>query len=185
MDLGLGPSSRTDSVGPMSIEFSAYTATGRVQGDVAEEGRLHDLLETFEWIALRRPARWGLDGEILPTGPELSERTEDLLIVVAPPETVLMVHSGWHQLQLLVGPYAVQAELPSLPGFDPTKSLARPSGTFVLLANAIIGLASDASDRSEYGYVWLNRYAVERVEAAFEMRLFFPGAEMVIVPGVP
>jgi hypothetical protein len=173
------------SVRPMAIEFSAYTATGRVRGEVAGEGRLHDLLETHEWIALQRPARWGLDGEVLPTGPELSQRTEDLLIVLAPPETVMTVHSGWHELRLVIGPYAVRADLPTLPGFDPTKSLARPSGTFVLLASASIGLAGGGDPTlGELGYVWLNRYAVERVESTFEMRLFFPGAEMVIVPGL-
>lgn len=166
----------------MSIEFSAYTAAGRIQGELPADGRLHDLLESFESVTLRRPARWGLDGQGLPTEPELSERTEDLLIVVAPAETGITAHAGWHRLHILIGPYAVRADLPTLPGFDPAKSLARPSGTFVLLAGATIGLAGEAPEPDEIGYIWLNRYAVERVEAAFEMRLFFPGAEMVVVP---
>jgi hypothetical protein len=167
----------------MSIEFAAYTSTGRVQGEVAEGDRLHDLLETSDSITLRRPARWGLDGEVVPAGPEISERTEDLLVVVAPPETVLTPHSSWHELELVVGPYAVRADLPTLPGFDPAKSLARPSGTFVLVARARIGLAGDPAELREVGDAWLNRYAVERVEAAFEMRVYFPGAQMIVVPG--
>ena len=40
------------------------------------------------------------------------------------------VHATWHALRLVVGPFHLTAELPTLPGYDPGRSLTRPGFAF-------------------------------------------------------
>ena len=71
-----------------------------------------------------------------------------------------------------------------MPGFDPARALARPTGSFVLLDHVELALASDPDGPSiEHGLAWVNRYVVERVESDLELGFFFPGAESHDRPG--
>jgi hypothetical protein len=96
---------------------------------------------------------------------------------VAPASTPAPIHASWHDLVLTIGPYLVEARLPTLPGFDPGRALVRPTGTFVLLGSARISLvASPSAGAAGHPLVWVNRYTVERAEADLELSVFFPGA---------
>ena len=69
-----------------------------------------------------------------------------------------------------------------MPGFDPARALARPTGTFVLLDHVKLSLVVEPDGGSiEHELAWVNRYVVERVESDLELGFFFPGAESVIV----
>ena len=70
--------------------------------------------------------------------------------------------------------------MPTMPGFDPGRALARPTGEFVLLRDVSIGLVGEADgpDMSR-AMALVNRYMVERVEADLMLGFFFPGATMV------
>ena len=108
--------------------------------------------------------------------------TDDLFVVVAPADTPIPVHPAWHDVILVCGPYRVTGRMPTMPGFDPARALARPTGSFVLLDHVTLALAAVPDGGSiEHGLGWVNRYVVERVESDLELGFFFPGAESVIV----
>jgi hypothetical protein len=68
-----------------------------------------------------------------------------------------------------------------MPGFDPGRALARPTGTFVLLRDVRIGLLErpdSGTDSHPQGLV--NRYAVDAVEADLMLGFFFPGARISV-----
>ena len=71
-----------------------------------------------------------------------------------------------------------------MPGFDPGRALARPTGEFVLLRDVRIALLDDA-DGPAVGQpsAFVNRYVVDRVAADLMLGFFFPGAEMVLTGG--
>jgi hypothetical protein len=161
----------------MAIQFEAYTAEGILRGTVGPTGRLGDLLAASASIAVEAAIATPLDGRPPTTRGRTELAVDDLLIVVAPADTPAPVHASWHDLALVAGPYAVEGLLPTLPGFDPGRALARPSGTFVLVASARVSLAGEPSAGSvEHRFAWVNRYTVERVEADIELGIFFPGA---------
>ena len=92
-----------------------------------------------------------------------------------------MVHAQWHTIEVDAGPYRVISEMPTMPGFDPGRALARPTGEFVFLRDARIRLI-DRDDAGEAGAdrLLVNRYTVDRVAADMMLGFFFPGAEMVL-----
>jgi hypothetical protein len=161
----------------MKTEIDAYTGAGLLHGRVSGPDRLADLLETLDALAFERPTLDPIDG-----GPRESQsravvETDDLMLVVCPPETPTPVHASWHPLSLAIGPFQVAGELPTLPGYDPGRSLTRPGGPFVMLGKVTIALrqAPDAG-QAEHPFAWINRYAVEAYEADIELGAFFPGA---------
>ena len=165
----------------MSIAFEAYVVEGMLMGSLVADGRLSDLLGSFRSIAVE-------DATYLPLeGPSRSEgragvAVDDILLVCAPPETITPVHSVWHDITLEVGPYLVRGLLPSLPGFDPAKALARPTGPFVLVGQVTVelrGLGS-AAGQNAHAFVYVNRYAVDFIESDLELGFFFPGAREVM-----
>jgi hypothetical protein len=103
-------------------------------------------------------------------------------VVVAPPDTPIIVHPAWHDVVLVCGPYLVTGRMPTMPGFDPARALARPTGSFVLLDHVKLALVETPDGGSiEHSLAWVNRYVVERVESDLELGFFFPGAESIIV----
>jgi hypothetical protein len=161
----------------MGTSFQAYTNEGILQGELPDGVRLGELLETEAEISLQQ-VRWQpYQARSVEQRPDSAISTEDLLLVVAPPETVTPVHPAWNPVTLLLSPYVVEAELPTLPGFDPGRALARPSGQFVLVGHVRVRtLGSSDDSRDEHTFAWVNRYAVERIDSALELPFFFPGA---------
>lgn len=175
----------------MAISLEAYTATGRLGGRVVAEPRLSDLLASFTSVVVEAPTLALLPGggvtaepEIVPGTPWASVAVDDLLVVAAPPETVVPFHAAWHRVRLRMNPYVVDGELPSLPGYDPGRAIARPTGSFILLTRVRIGRAGDPPDAEpirELDHAWVNRYAVEGVESDIELSRFFPGAGIAVM----
>ena len=142
--------------------------------------RVGDLLETLDALSLERPVLDPIDG-----GPRESQtraviETDDLLMVVCPVETATPVHASWHALNLSIGPVQDRGGLPTLPGYDPGRSLTRPGGPFVMLGHVTVGLR-DAPDagQSEHDFAWINRYAVEAYQAELDLDVSFPGADPI------
>ncbi len=160
----------------MGIGLDGYTATGVVHGAIAGSGRLIDALEGGAALHLESGRLVRLEG-----GPPQDLRgtslsLDDLCVAVAAPDTNIPGHMAWHALELTSGPWRVRGDMPTMPGFDPGRALARPSGTFVLLRDVRIGLPDRADAEDVHPFAWINRYVVERVEADLELAVFFPGA---------
>ncbi len=124
-------------------------------------------------------SRWyPLDGSEPERRGPMTVSADDLLVVIlaAPPFTI---HASWYPIELDMGPYRIEAHLPTAPGFDPARALARPSGAFVALRDLTItlpGRADAGVARREWGDV--NRYAVDRVASNLMLGFFFPGASL-------
>ena len=161
----------------MPIAVEAYTNEGAVRGVVAASGNIRDVVETETRLTIER-ASWsnGRDG-----GPATIE-VDDLLIIPLRDDPNLPVHATWHPLRLEVGPYLVTGEMPTLPGFDPEKALARPTGSFVMLRTVEILDGATAEPISAHVAALVNRYAVERFEAGIMLGFFFPGAHFDAPP---
>ncbi len=104
---------------------------------------------------------------------------DDLVAAVLDEELAGPVHAAWHVIRLEAGPYFIEGELPTMPGFDPGRALTRPTGEFVLLRDVRVTLL----DRPEAGaashpQALVNRYSVDRVGADLMLGFFFPGARM-------
>jgi hypothetical protein len=79
------------------------------------------------------------------------------------------------------GPYTLEGDLATMPGFDPGRSLARPSGEFVLLRDVRLSLRGHPEAGVSVGeHCLVNRYAVEAIRADLMLGFFFPGAVMVV-----
>jgi hypothetical protein len=109
---------------------------------------------------------------------------DDILIAVADDPNVIPVHAQWHDVAVDVGPYLVTGQMPTMPGFDPGRALARPTGEFVLLRDVRIALVGDADGPAvAHAAALVNRYVVDRVVADLMLGFFFPGAEMIVTAG--
>lgn len=145
----------------MSTAIEAYTSGGIVTGAVAQSARVRDMLEA---------------GVLVPLGGGIAP---DDILAIADDEASIPVHAVWHRIRLSVGPYEIEGDFSTLPGFDPGRALTRPSGTFVQLRDAVVRLreAPDAGT-NVHEHLLVNRYAVESVDADLMLGFFFPGAEM-------
>ena len=168
----------------MPIRFEAYTTDGVRRGIATGDARLGDIIELTREIEVTEGHLAPLDGSVPvadpPRGVTLS--TDDLYVVVAPPDTPTLTHPAWHDVILVCGPYLLTGRMPTMPGFDPARALARPTGSFVLLDHVKLSLVAEPDGGSiEHELAWVNRYVVERVESDLELGFFFPGAESIIV----
>ncbi len=162
----------------MSIRVDAYTIGGRASGFVALPGHLRDILESTRELALQQ-VRWqplgsSVDG---PAG-DLTIAIDDVLIAVADDDPTIPVHASWHAIVLEVGPYVVEGDMPTLPGYDPGRALTRPSGEFVMLRDVRLGRPGSGPPAPIGRHALINRYGVERVDADIMLGFFFPGAAM-------
>ena len=162
----------------MAIRLQAYTAEGLLTGAVAAEGRLVELLASTSPVIVENAVITPFEGPPQVATGWSSVEVDDLMVVVATPETVAPVHAAWHILLLDVGPYRVRGELPALPGFDPARALARPTGPFVLLARLTVKLRAGgpAGVSDQHALAFVNRYAVDAVESDIHLGFFFPAA---------
>jgi hypothetical protein len=162
----------------MPIKVDAYTVGGRATGTPARPGHLREILEQSGELALQG-VRW------LPLGTTQAQATgdltiaiDDVLVAVTDGESAIPVHATWHALRIEVGPYVVEGELPTLPGYDPDRALARPNGEFVLLRDPRLGPVGGQALVPIGAEALVNRYSVERVEADIMLGFFFPGAAL-------
>jgi len=164
----------------MTIRVDAYIAGGLASGGIAGDGHLHDALDSTSQLALER-ASWQApdDPAPRPIGP-VTIPVDDIIVAVTDDDPAIPIHAVWHPVHLEAGPYVVDGEIPTQPGFDPGRALTRPAGSFVLLRQ--VRLARAGSSRAGVvacGEALVNRYMVERVTADPMLGFFFPGAEIV------
>jgi hypothetical protein len=164
----------------MPIRVEAYTTGGVVTGVVPHSGTIRDALEGSTNLPIDA-SRWlPLDGSGERDGGDLVLAVDDLLFVVGDPGSA-PVHAQWHDIELDAGPYRLHGEMPTMPGFDPGRALARPTGEFVLLRDARLQLIDqpEAGEATAHE-VLVNRYTVDRVAADLMLGFFFPGAAIIV-----
>lgn len=157
-------------------QVEIFTPTGVVSGSTARSSVGSDAKGAPAPLPVDASRWYPLDGSApqrrgsMMVGPD-----EILVVILAPPP--FTVHAGWYPIELEIGPYRLAGRLPTSPGFDPARALARPTGAFVALRDVTISLPGrgDASV-AERPHAHVNRYAVERVASSLMLGFFFPGA---------
>jgi hypothetical protein len=167
----------------MPIRVEIFAAGGIAVGVIARAGHVREVLEAGTPLTIERATWHALDGsKPRPIG-EVSVAPDDVFLATSEESEDLPVHAQWHDIALDVGPYRVQGQMPTMPGFDPGRALARPTGEFVQLRDVTISLAGEAVAGMSRPMALANRYVVDRVEADLMLGFFFPGAEMVKTAG--
>lgn len=163
----------------MAIRVDAYTSGGVASGMLARPGGLRDVLEADGSLSLDGVAWQGLeDGSSRPAG-AMSIASDDVLVAVGDDDPGIPVHASWHHIHLESGPYTVEGEFATQPGFDPGRALTRPSGGFLLLRDVRLSVRANPEAGVALGdHALVNRYAVERIRADLMLGFFFPGAEV-------
>ena len=161
----------------MAVRVEVYTIGGMASGVLASPGTLRDALTVEGELHLERAAWQAITDSVPHSAGSLTLAVDDVVFAVADDEPGIPVHASWHHVRLEAGPYLLEGELATLPGFDPGRSLTRPSGEFVLLRDVRLSVR----DRPEAGvsigdHALVNRYAVERIQADLMLGFFFPGA---------
>lgn len=166
-------------------QVEAFTAAGIVSGAVTQPWALRDGLEAEEAVELDRATWYPLAGGTAERRARVHVESDDLLVLCSDAQD-LPIHAAWHPVELDAGPYRIVGELPTLPGFDPGRALARPGGPFILIRDVRVELLDrpDAG-RVERPHAFVNRYAVERVAADIDLGHYFPGAHFVTAAGRP
>jgi hypothetical protein len=168
----------------MPLHVEIYAAGGIGIGVVARSGHLRDALDAGGSLVLERVVWHPLDDASPRDLGELIIPPDDVHLATAEDAEDFPVHAQWHDIQLEVGPYRVSGQMPTMPGFDPGRALARPTGEFVQLRDVSIGLVGEADGTGLFRAMALvNRYMVDRVEADLMLGFFFPGAKMVSTGG--
>ncbi len=168
----------------MPIQVDAYTTGGVASGVLARAGHLREILEQDHGVTLER-VRWRpIDGEPVAVG-SVTLPIDEILIATSDDDSTVPVHATWHAIRVELGPYVVEGDMPTQPGFDPGRALTRPSGEFVLLRDVRLGRRDPDSDGSTPvatvaigHHALVNRYVVETVAADLMLGFFFPGAHM-------
>jgi hypothetical protein len=163
----------------MSVHAEIYTAEGIGIGSVTGSGHLRDVLDSGATLALHGAVWHPLDDSPPRAMSEVIIPPDDVHVATAEEPEDLPVHAQWHDIALDVGPYRVTGQMPTMPGFDPGRALARPTGEFVQLRDAVIGLVGEpAGSGLSRSMALVNRYVVDRVEADLMLGFYFPGAQM-------
>jgi hypothetical protein len=161
----------------MAIRVDAYTSGGMATGTLARPGALRDALEEGGALPLDGAAWQGLNDPAATPAGSMSIPSDDILIAVADDDPGIPVHAAWHRIHLEAGPYVLEGELPTLPGFDPGRALTRPSGEFLWLRDIRLSIASRPEAGVAVGdHALVNRYTVDRIRADLQLGFFFPGA---------
>ncbi len=167
----------------MPLRVEVYTVEGIVTGALTRAGHLREILEASPDLLVEDAAWRPLDGSAPSSGGDRQIVVDDLVIAVSDEALPAPVHAAWHTLRLEAGPYDIQGELPTLPGFDPGRALTRPTGTFVLLRDVRISLLDNpAAGENDHQVALINRYAVDKVDAELMLGFFFPGAHVDMTP---
>src|SRR5215218_2656343 len=161
----------------MPIRVVAYLADGILSGQLARTTPLREALEGVGGLPLDDAAWRSLDGSVADSAESVTVAADDVLLAIGDDEPATPVHATWHHISLITGPWSVDGELPTMPGFDPGRALTRPSGEFVLLRDVRVSLRDRPHDevaRADHAFV--NRYDVEEIRAEPMLAFFFPGA---------
>jgi hypothetical protein len=171
----------------MPFRVEVYTLGGIVTGAMTRPGHLRDILESSTELVIENASAAPLDGSRVASGQQ-QIAMDDVVAAVADQEHPAPVHAAWHPIRLEAGPWLVEGDLPTLPGFDPGRALTRPTGTFVLLRGVRMSLLSQPdAGQNTHESLLVNRYAVDRVDADLMLGFFFPGAhiEAPVAIGLP
>jgi hypothetical protein len=166
------------------MRVEAYTTGGIATGFVTQPGHLREHLDGTPELLMEGCDFLPLDGSAGRRAGDLRLAVDDLLVVVSDDLGDVPGHAQWHTIDLDAGPYRIEGELSTMPGFDPGRALARPSGQFVLLRDVRVTLL----DRPDAGeamcpHALVNRYTVDRIAADIMLGFFFPGAAMSMTLG--
>ena len=168
----------------MPLHVEIYAAGGIGIGVVARSGHLRDALDAGGSLLLERVTWHPLDDASPRDMGELVIPPDDIHLATNEEAEDFPVHAQWHDIRLEVGPYRVSGQMPTMPGFDPGRALARPTGEFVQLRDVVIGLVGEAEGAGlSRTMALVNRYMVDRVEADLMLGFFFPGATMISTAG--
>jgi hypothetical protein len=161
----------------MAIRVDAYTSGGMASGVLARPGALRDALEEDGALPLDSAAWQGIDETTAQAAGSLTIPSDDILIAVGDDDPGIPVHAAWHRIQLESGPYTVEGELATMPGFDPGRALTRPSGEFLMLRDIRLSVRARPEAGVAIGdHALVNRYTVDRIRADLMLGFFFPGA---------
>jgi hypothetical protein len=163
----------------MPLTVQTYTESTIARGLVTPPGRLRDGLEATVELVVEEATVVALEeGNPRPAG-AVAIPIDDLLLVAADDDPGVPVHCAWHRIRIESGPYEIEGELSTMPGFDPGRALTRPTGTFVLLRDVVVRLLGrpDAGEL-RHDHALVNRYTVDAVEADIMLGFFFPGARL-------
>jgi len=161
----------------MAIRVDAYTSGGMASGTLARPGGLRSVLETDGALSLDGAAWQGLEDTSAQPAGSISIPSDDVLVAVGDDDPGIPIHAAWHRVHLEAGPYTVEGELATLPGFDPGRALTRPSGEFLLLRDIRLSVRAKPESGVSLGdHALVNRYTVERIRADLMLGFFFPGA---------
>jgi hypothetical protein len=168
----------------MPTRVEIYAAQGVAIAVVTRPGSLRELVEGGGTVLLERATWHPLDGGPPQSLGQISLAPDDIHIAVSDVVEDGPVHAQWHDLTVDLGPYHVTGQMSTMPGFDPGRALARPTGEFVLLRDVRITLLGrEDAGAVDQRIALVNRYVVDRVEADLMLGFFFPGAEMVVTAG--
>ena len=166
-------------------EVEIFTPTGVLAGTTSDLQLVYGGADLASPLALEEARWYPLDGSPPTHRGAVTVPPDDLLVIVAG-EPELKIHMAWYSVALELGPYRVTGSMATLPGFDPAKAIARPSGSFVALSDATIELVNqDGAGRATREHLLVNRYAVDRVTSTLMLGHFFPGAQLVAHEAVP
>ena len=155
----------------MAIRVDAYTSGGLASGTLARPGALRDALEEDRALRLDGAAWQGLNDQKSSPAGSLAIPSDDILVAVADDDPGVPVHANWHHVHLESGPYTLEGELATLPGFDPGR------GEFLMLRDIRLSVRARPGAGVAVGdHALVNRYAVERIRAELMLGFFFPGA---------
>jgi len=167
----------------MSVRVEIFAAGGIAVGMMARAGHLREALETGTPLQIDQATWHDLDGTAPRKIGDATVEPDDVFLAASDEDTDLPVHAQWHDLALDVGPYRVLGQMATMPGFDPGRALARPTGEFVHLRDVSIALVGETEVGMTRDAILANRYVVDRVEADLMLGFFFPGATIVQVGG--
>jgi hypothetical protein len=161
----------------MSIKVIVYLADGTMSGWLARAVPLREALEGVAGLPLENAAWRSLDGSSTDEAAAVTIAADDVLLAIGDDEPATAVHATWHHVTVVLGPWALEGDLPTMPGFDPGRALTRPSGEFVLLRDVRISQRDRPGlELARGNHAFVNRYAVERIQAELMLGFFFPGA---------
>jgi hypothetical protein len=160
-------------------QVEIFTAAGVLAGTTSRVPLANDGPDLGSPLSIQETRWYPLDGSRAEHRGVVTVPPDDILLIVSA-EPDPMIHMAWYSVALDVGPYRVSGRIATLPGFDPAKAIARPSGSFVPLSDVTIEVVSqDRATSASRPHVHVNRYAVDRVTSTLMLGHFFPGARLI------